>query len=68
MVAMGEKDAKNYLEMDTQHAMHFFALKRKKDPLVFGMKFEDFVELKETGEIPEWNHLEDEYLRNIYLQ
>ena len=69
MVAMGEADAKvANLELDTQHAMHFFALKRTKDPLVYAMSFEEFVELKEGGQVPEWDFMADEYLQALYLQ
>jgi hypothetical protein len=68
VVELGVKDGKETTNANNEHYMEFLALKKKKDPSVYALKFEAFVEAKEEGVLQVFDYVKDEYLKAIYLQ
>jgi hypothetical protein len=72
-VALGVKDgsaaALEQTREDVQDILHFFSLKKKLDPRVKGIKYEDFLFMKSAGEFDQnYSIKEDEHLKALFLQ
>jgi hypothetical protein len=67
VVALGVKDGLAATSVNNDHYLEFLALKKKKDPSVYALKFESFLEAKEEGVLEAFDFVRDEYLKAIYL-
>lgn len=72
MVQMGVQDGVNAVSngpQDAKDTLHFFALKKKRDPRVSGLSYEDFVEKKLAGEFEDYSQMfKDSKLQSLFLQ
>lgn len=71
-VALGVTDgsaAASQTREDVQDVLHFFSLKKKLDPRVKGIQYEDFLNMKREGEFDQnYNVRDDEHLAALFLQ
>ena len=71
MLELGEKDGKASVAAGPQSitdTFHYFALKKKRDDRVKGIKFDDFVDMKANGLFDDYNVLEDTKMQALFLQ